>query len=300
MSARATPDHYEMLQISRSASDDVIRAAYRSLMKVHHPDRGGDPSVAAAIHEAYATLSDPDLRRRHDAVLHGSGRRARCARHPRRRGDTALGRSRGRRAFRAVLGPSRERTAAPTGAELCRAVSRFRASAGGAYAAAFAERRVCPAAGNIARGRAPGMVADRHRDHDDGARVRGGLARGEPGTSLRHVRHRAPGSVELGRRHDRSRIHRRPRAGVGRDRRPPRAQRSPGPVHHVGGGEPAPAGRGGADDRDGNRCLVRVVHGIHRLVRRALHRGRGDPSPRRPPSMILGHTSASKIDQRRA
>ncbi|MDA4893634.1 J domain-containing protein [Streptomyces sp. MS2A] len=69
MSAGATPDHYEVLQISRSASDDVIRAAYRSLMKVHHPDRGGDLSVAAAIHEAYATLSDPDLRRGHDAAL---------------------------------------------------------------------------------------------------------------------------------------------------------------------------------------------------------------------------------------
>jgi len=62
-------DHYRLLQVRRDASPGVISAAYRRLMKDAHPDRGGDAERAKQLNAAYATLSDPALRRAYDAVL---------------------------------------------------------------------------------------------------------------------------------------------------------------------------------------------------------------------------------------
>lgn len=63
--------HYDNLQISRVASDAVVRAAYRGLSQQHHPDKNlGDREAAdlimKVINEAYAVLSDPVRRRQHD------------------------------------------------------------------------------------------------------------------------------------------------------------------------------------------------------------------------------------------
>ncbi|MCY1273488.1 Chaperone protein DnaJ [compost metagenome] len=73
--------HYDNLQVSRSASQEVIRAAYRSLTQKHHPDRHPLQNEEATrkmglINEAYAVLSDPERRRGHDAWIkehEGSG-----------------------------------------------------------------------------------------------------------------------------------------------------------------------------------------------------------------------------------
>lgn len=64
-----TTNYYELLQVDRHASDDVIRAAYRALMQQGrlHPDLGGDPAIAAILNEAYATLSDHTERSLYDA-----------------------------------------------------------------------------------------------------------------------------------------------------------------------------------------------------------------------------------------
>jgi curved DNA-binding protein CbpA len=57
---------YEILQVSPSAEDGVIRAAYRSLMQRYHPDRNpGDAQAAEAavrITQAYDLLADPERR----------------------------------------------------------------------------------------------------------------------------------------------------------------------------------------------------------------------------------------------
>ena len=62
--------HYDNLQVSRSASPEVIKAAYRSLSAKYHPDRNpGNEQCArimAILNEAYAVLSDPVRRRQHD------------------------------------------------------------------------------------------------------------------------------------------------------------------------------------------------------------------------------------------
>jgi curved DNA-binding protein CbpA len=61
-------DPYATLGVSRGACADTIRDAFRSLASEHHPDRGGDPSVMAAINVAYELLIDPERRKRFDTT----------------------------------------------------------------------------------------------------------------------------------------------------------------------------------------------------------------------------------------
>lgn len=63
------PDPYDILQVRADASEEVIRAAYRALARIHHPDMTGDPASAARmvlVNWAWEILSDPLRRARHD------------------------------------------------------------------------------------------------------------------------------------------------------------------------------------------------------------------------------------------
>ena len=59
--------HYQTLGVSTDAKHDTIRAAYRSLVVKHHPDKGGDPLLFRAIQEAYDVLGDEAKRREYNA-----------------------------------------------------------------------------------------------------------------------------------------------------------------------------------------------------------------------------------------
>ncbi len=61
--------HYDTLQISRTASIEVIDAAYKSLMKLHHPDVCGDTKYAQALNQAHDVLSDLEKREKYDRSL---------------------------------------------------------------------------------------------------------------------------------------------------------------------------------------------------------------------------------------
>src|SRR5918992_5707311 len=63
-------NYYEVLGVSREASQEEIRNAYRRLAKERHPDHpSGSAEEFSLLQEAHAVLSDPNRRRRHDEAL---------------------------------------------------------------------------------------------------------------------------------------------------------------------------------------------------------------------------------------
>jgi curved DNA-binding protein len=65
-------DYYNILGVSRSASQEEIRSAYRKLAMKYHPDRNPGDRVSEdkfkEVNEAYQVLSDPQKRARYDQV----------------------------------------------------------------------------------------------------------------------------------------------------------------------------------------------------------------------------------------
>lgn len=62
-------DYYKILGIKKSASQSEIKRAYRTLIGIYHPDRGGgNQAQIFLLNEAYETLKDPQKRLQYDRL----------------------------------------------------------------------------------------------------------------------------------------------------------------------------------------------------------------------------------------
>ena len=59
-------DYYDVLGVSRNATDSEIRKAYNAKSMKHHPDRGGNEEEFKKVNEAYQTLKDPQKKSMYD------------------------------------------------------------------------------------------------------------------------------------------------------------------------------------------------------------------------------------------
>jgi curved DNA-binding protein CbpA len=65
------PNHYQLLQVSRSSSIGVVKKAYRSLSLELHPDKNKNPGAVEKFREvkhAFDVLSNKDKRREYNRL----------------------------------------------------------------------------------------------------------------------------------------------------------------------------------------------------------------------------------------
>lgn len=59
-------DYYQLLGLSKNATDSDIKSAFRRLAREHHPDKGGNAEKFKEVSEAYQVLSDSEKRQQYD------------------------------------------------------------------------------------------------------------------------------------------------------------------------------------------------------------------------------------------
>ena len=55
-------DYYSILELPYGASINDVKAAFRRLAKIHHPDKGGNKEAFERIYTAYEHLSNSGLK----------------------------------------------------------------------------------------------------------------------------------------------------------------------------------------------------------------------------------------------
>ena len=71
----AKRDYYEVLGVSKTATDKEIKSAFRRLAKEYHPDLNKAPDAAEKfkeVQEAYEVLSDENKKKMYDQYGHSA------------------------------------------------------------------------------------------------------------------------------------------------------------------------------------------------------------------------------------
>jgi len=63
---------YQELGLKEDATKSEIKSSYRSLVKQHHPDKGGEKERFLAIQNAWETLNDPIKKEQYDRKFFSS------------------------------------------------------------------------------------------------------------------------------------------------------------------------------------------------------------------------------------
>ena len=63
---------YEELGLKKNATRSEIKSTYRSLVKQHHPDAGGNKERFLAIQNAWEILNDPIKKKQYDSSFFSS------------------------------------------------------------------------------------------------------------------------------------------------------------------------------------------------------------------------------------
>ena len=63
---------YEELGLEKNATKSEIKSSYRSLVKKHHPDKGGEKEQFLSIQNAWETLNDPIKKAAYDKKIFSS------------------------------------------------------------------------------------------------------------------------------------------------------------------------------------------------------------------------------------
>jgi len=70
--SKMAKNFYEELGLEKNATKSEIKSSYRSLVKQHHPDQGGEKEKFLAIQNAWETLNDPIKKEKYDRKIFSS------------------------------------------------------------------------------------------------------------------------------------------------------------------------------------------------------------------------------------
>lgn len=67
LKGREGDSFYKILNVSESATPQEIKTAYKNLVLIHHPDKGGNEKIFSEIQNAYLCLKDEEQRKKYDS-----------------------------------------------------------------------------------------------------------------------------------------------------------------------------------------------------------------------------------------